>query len=51
MRVGLTALEGDADGDLAERASRERIGSGQSLAAEQNVNSKRSALSNEAVEQ
>ena len=49
--VGLAALQGDADGHLADRAAGERVRAGQGLRAQQHVDAEGPALPHQAVQQ
>ena len=49
--VGLVALEGDADGHLAEGGAGQRVGPAEGLRAEQDVNAEGAALSDDPVQQ
>ena len=51
MRVALAALQRDADRHLAQRAARQRVRSAERLRTEQHMNSERSALPHQPVEQ
>ena len=50
-RIGLAALQRDADRHLAQRAAGQRVGPGQRLGTQQHVDAKRTALPHQAVQQ